>query len=234
MRTMPNDQDPSANGVPLSKKTLKMRRYRQNVRADEKRLVAAKEKDRLRKKQDRALTRDQLKQNPRMLKIAREKKRVAQQQYREKAKRKKEEMKYIQGVEPRTRTPKSVEKKLVTEQKKKAVLTTQNWRMKIKLQDKIKSSHSTCPSPFSSRWSAYRKRKQVEKNMPATPAKKAAIIERLVASPRTHRILEEKGTILSNRVKQRLQMSDALLHSLKKLVHQRIKNMPEKPSTRLP
>ena len=198
--------------------------------------MAAKEKDRLRKKQDRALTRDQLKQNPCMLKIARERKRVAQQQYREKAKRKKEEMKCIQGVKPRTRTPKSAGKKMVTEQKKKAVLTTQKWRMKIKLQDKIKSSHS---SPFSSRWSAYRKRKQVDKNMPATPAKKAAIIERLVASPRTHRILEEKGTILSNRVKQRLQMSDALLHSLKKSLDQtagtsKNKNMPEKPSTTLP
>ena len=50
MRTRPNEQTPNANEVPVSKKTLKMRQYRQNVKADEKRREAAKEKDRLRKK----------------------------------------------------------------------------------------------------------------------------------------------------------------------------------------
>ena len=41
MRTRPNEQTPSANEVPVSqKKTLKMRRYRQNVKADEKRRAA--------------------------------------------------------------------------------------------------------------------------------------------------------------------------------------------------
>ena len=195
---------------PLSKQAARMRRYRSKVRLDAPRYETAKAKDRERKREERSQKRQELLRDRRQLQVEREKKRVAQQKYRERLKEKKLE-KY-RSQKKKTHTEKQLEK-YKKEKRKVSVLRAQKWRMRICLSGGAKGQQSKS-SPFPSRWSEYRQVKKVKEALPATPTKKAHVLAKLTRSPRTHQILVEKGLSLSETVKKKLDMSDAIIDSL--------------------
>ena len=55
---------------------------------------------------------------------------------------------------------------------------------------------------------------KVKTSLPKTPKKKANIIATLSKSPRTGKILEKRGHVLSPEVQQKLKISDALTKSV--------------------
>lgn len=95
----------------------------------------------------------------------------------------------------------------------KAVLKVQRRRLLVKI-GATTPAEKTSTDGFTSRWSEYRSHRRVESNMPRTPEKKAAIIERLAKSPRTRKILQEKNLLSFPSSKKKLRMTDAILESL--------------------
>jgi hypothetical protein len=67
---------------------------------------------------------------------------------------------------------KMAEEDVEKNRKKKAVMKTQMWRMKINMANEKNETESPSREPFSRRWSEFRAKKKVEQAMPATPAKK--------------------------------------------------------------
>ena len=202
-----------------------MRRYRHNVKSDHERYELAKAKDKERKR----VARDDQKNKGKtavQLQNDREKSRLAKQRYREMKRKEKQQL----NATERTRTPnisrtkkteiaasKKFEEKLKHQQKKMSVLKSTMWRMRIALgkgNETTSISNDTYRSPFTSRWSRYRKEKAVESAMPNTPDQKAAIIQKMSQSPRTKAILVKKGAILSTGVQKKLKVADAILQSL--------------------
>ena len=70
---------------------------------------------------------------------------------------------------------------------------------------------------FKSTWARYRTVQRVKEVLPKTPPKRAVIINELANSPSCKNILEEEGSIMTPQIKQKLQMGDHLLSSLKGL-----------------
>lgn len=210
-----------------SKKTLKMRRYRQNVKADRTRNMEAKAKDRERKRIEREKKRAELQKDPRKVEIEKARKSEENKKYYGRTKKTANKPK-AKGALSKRRERYQQQKALQNTKKQKkelASLRTRNWRLRVHLNmDEAKSSpaaeqapetEATTP-PYTSRWSKHRAVKKARKSFPKSPRKKAEIIENLASSPATKKILERKGALLSLHAKRQLQIGTSLIEKLKK------------------
>ena len=66
---------------------------------------------------------------------------------------------------------------------------------------------------FSSSSTAKRAVKRAKDSLPATPRRKAVIIQKLAESPSCREILEKKGAVLTDRAKNKLEMGEALMQT---------------------
>lgn len=105
----------------------------------------------------------------------------------------------------------SSEKKSTEKKKKMAVLRTQAWRMRVKMSKKTDENKN----PFSSRSKQYRSVKKVKNALPDTPNRKSNVIEKLIESTQTRQCLEEKGLILTQKARKKLNMGSVVLKSIK-------------------
>ena len=85
--------------------------------------------------------------------------------------------------------------------KKQEVMRVQKGGLKVKLKE-VKGPNNTASTStdkehksFPSRMGEYRAVKRIEKELPKTPRKQARVIQRLLESPRSRQILEQKGTV---------------------------------------
>lgn len=76
-------------------------------------------------------------------------------------------------------------------------------------------STPTTSDEFSSYWSERRAVKRATKAIPMTPIKKAKVIEKLSQSPRTSKILEARGILMTSRNMENLKLGAAMLSRLK-------------------
>ena len=210
----------------IKKNTLKKRRQRANIRSDLDRLEEYRRKDRERKRQNRNQKKQLLKSHPRLLQVAREKKKLEMRVYREKKKvAEAEEVNSDtrRSIAAKTREAKKkektrkakdrLEKKLEKVEKRKAVLQTQSWRMRIKLGNG-KEQEDRGAQPFASPSSEKRAVRKARKTMPPTPQRKARVLQKLVDSPRTLEILKKRGVILSKKTRRTLELGEEVLDSL--------------------
>lgn len=247
-------------------KTLIMQRYRQKVKQNLDQYEQSKAQDRDRKRQERAVKKEKLARNPRQLSEAREKQKLRMQAYR-KSKREAEasqkesnadESVSVRSAAGKRTSSKVTERKkkheqrkqkarkdqLVKERKKLAVLNTQKWRLRVKLNAALSQdeAHDVTPSsdtaaavnhpadtaspstgpvheltstPFSSRSTEKRALSKVRSTLPSTPMKRAYIIEKLVSSPRSSQILAKKNIILTSRNRRVLQMGTHITENIK-------------------
>ena len=79
----------------------------------------------------------------------------------------------------------------------------------------MKEQSATEKSGFHSYWSQWRAVKKAKDSLPKTPEKKARIIERLSTSPRTSRILEDRGILLTPEVRKGFQVGRAVMSRLR-------------------
>ena len=144
------------NNNNLGKKTRKMRRYRKNIKEDPERYEATKQKDRLRKQKEREQLRKVKQKDKAVAEELKRQKREQQRRFRAKqraknSKQKRESTNY-------RKTSSDLKEKLKAcqnvNEKKKAVLRTQMWRMRIKMKDNNRTEKIT--SPFHSRTTEYR------------------------------------------------------------------------------
>ena len=75
-------------------------------------------------------------------------------------------------------------------------------------------------SPFSTRWSERRASKKVQKALPQTPKKRAHLVQKLIDSPHTTKLLTQKGCIMSKQLAKRLKLGEVVLQSLHLQVQQ--------------
>ena len=97
-------------------------------------------------------------------------------------------------------------------QKQKAVLRTQRWRMRIKMKD-ISNTEAAITSPFSSRTTEYRAIQRAKLCLPLTPEKRAHVVEKLTESPSVNPVLEDKGAVVSKRRKKELGIGEKVLRN---------------------
>ena len=74
--------------------------------------------------------------------------------------------------------------------------------------------------PFSTCWSERRASKKVQKALPQTPKKRAHLVQKLIDSPRTTKLLTQIGCIMSKQLAKRLKLGKEVLQSLHLQVQQ--------------
>ena len=231
----PQNADSQSSSV--SKKTLKMRRYRLNVALDPERHELAKQRDRERKKTEREEKKKRLAKNP--LKQAEEKSKKSQQNraYYCKVKEKKKKMTKKKSEKSGKRSggetlkkEKQMKQKHDSQQKKENVMKVQNWRLRVALRKGTQECTTTadCAEPsadptlasssstqFGSRWTKYRAVKKARSCLPKSPRKRAEIVEKLAESPASRKRLEDKGFLMPKDLKRKLELGTSVVKSLK-------------------
>ncbi|CAC5424533.1 unnamed protein product [Mytilus coruscus] len=119
---------------------------------------------------------------------------------------------------------------LENEINKRAVLRTQNWRLKIKLTETELDNSSnnkrtadeddddTISPPGSSRSSEWRSTKKAKAAMPETPRRKSRVLTKLINSPRTRKELEKKGVVHSKHVVRQLEVGKAVMNTISNII----------------
>ena len=204
-----------------TKASEKVDKWRKKMRMDPDNHERMKAKDRERKRQKRKEAREKALNDQRQLEELRKRKREEVQKYRAKKRGKKND-----------KNTKAESLKQNKAKRELSVKRTQLWRMKIKLKEgeyQDKESHTfeeastsgTCTpkqksSSFSSKWSKNRTIKKVKNSLPNSPRKKAEVLEKLLDSPRTSKVLEQRGAnLLTKQQRKRLQMSTDLASAIK-------------------
>ncbi|XP_077869847.1 uncharacterized protein LOC144362389 [Saccoglossus kowalevskii] len=195
---------------------MRMRRYREKLKNKRKEKYQEMLKhDRERKKLARIHEKVARQKNKGKLLKVRETWRISKQKYRE----------TIKGKRNSSATQKKKNKKdgmSDREKRKIAVLRTQSWRLRVKLQEKKSIGNEKTPknmkkrtSPFSSRTTEFRAVKKVKSSLPKTPSRRSRVIEKLVQSPNTRKILEEEGLLLNKSACRQLKLGLAVMNSVK-------------------
>lgn len=111
------------------------------------------------------------------------------------------------------RTRKRMERELVKSQKIIRAEKSRNYRLRLKLRgeqllNSTPSSNHSSPEccPFKSRSAEYRASRKVRQALPTTPIKKAHLIDNLINSPTTSKILCSRGRILNKNMVRRIKM----------------------------
>ena len=201
----------------VGRKTVKMRRYRQNVKNDPERYEKMKLKDKERKRKEREQLKKARRSDQAVADEIKRQKREQQQRFRSKLKAKESKKKAKQSnnsAKMNDLMEKLKESKKLLKQKQ-AVLRTQMWRMKIKLKTTEKETKDTCTSPYQSRTTEYRAVQKAKQCLPMTREKRAQIIERLIDSPTLSAELERKGAIMGKAVKKQLRIGENVIKNLK-------------------
>lgn len=212
----------------LSKNTLKKRRQRANLKTDPNRLAAHHAKDAERKCQQRKAVKAHLEQHPRLMAASKLKKKLEMREYRRKKMATKEtedtELESKRSTAAKEREAKKKDRKrkaaeqltnkLASAEKKKA---TQSWRLKVKLKDP-RPEQDRNAEPFASSSSEIRAVRKARGTLPETPRRKARVLQKLINSPATGKILQEKGVTLSKKTRRSLEMGEEVIHSLKEQI----------------
>ena len=98
--------------------------------------------------------------------------------------------------------------------RKKAVFCTQAWRLRIQLQGTSSEQEELPSSSFSSYHAEYRATRRAKESLPITPQKKAKIIENIL-TPKTAKVLENKGLIQSPDAKKTLELGETVMDTMK-------------------
>ena len=237
------------NNVIVSKKCMKMRRYRENVKKDPARLEKYREKDRERKRKKRAEQRQKIVNGNRELQERKRRDvRKYMKKYRAKAKGRKAENTSIPDIE-RTKIQ-ELQKVIHSQSTKLATKRTQNWRLRVKLASKIYAlpedtennevteeigdsgdrsetvlsekdeqtaqTKKDTSSPGYSKATIYRHVKKIKDDLPKTPEKKAAIVEKLINSPTTSKILECQGNLITEKKKKKIEFAERVIDEVSK------------------
>ena len=180
------------------------------------------EKERLWQQKIRKEKKQFLKKHPMKAKEEREKKKLKQKELRRK---KKEENGTLEVTTPkqkasteRERRQRDRERKMKAKEeiakKKRAVLKTQIWRMRINLQGEKSDNRDNMDGDAFPSSTEKRTVRKVKRSLPKTPSKRAKIVETLTKSPSTKALLERKGAILSEKSRRTLDMGGALLDAM--------------------
>ena len=207
----------------LNKKTEAQRRWREKIKQNEAKHEEAKRKDRERKKLRRMELKKQMKADKRLEKSVREKKKLEMRKYRAKKVEPKNEgqdnnewedeevidtcvrdissNRKLQSSNRKWKTLQRENERVKTMNKRMAVITTQKWRMKIKMQSKNKDEEETDTIPmFKCRQTEYRAVKRARQNLPVSPKKRAAILKKLAESPTTNKLLAKQNILILKHV----------------------------------
>lgn len=230
------EQQPKTN-----KKTEAQRRWREKIKSNEAKHEEAKQKDRERKKAKRNELSQQVKKDKRLLLSVREKKKIEMRKYRAKKKQSSKEnmtdddewvdevpvrsnsvetkkggTKRMQKKATRQRKKSEREKRRIDVlKKKKAIITTQKWRMRIKLLErKDDAVESTNQEPFKCRQTKFRAVKRAKQSLPQTPMRRASIVKKLTESPSTNKILAGQNVLLTPAATKNLRLGETALESL--------------------
>ena len=204
----------------VSKKCQKMRRYRQNVKSDPERLERMRAKDRERKREQREKLKEAIRSGNRKLEdTLRTKNTEYVRKYRKNKKLKQKEQK------PAANKEKVLPKSYINMKKEIAKLRTQKWKMKIKLArmtDEISSDAAEGSSEVNSpdalkgtelsRWTIYRRTKQMKESLPKMPEKRISITEKIINSPTTSSLLTAKGKIVTGQAKKKSELAETVVN----------------------
>ncbi len=234
--------------MPLTK-TERMQRYRAKLKEDPERCQAALEYDKKRKQKERTQKKAASMTNKKILEEMRQKKREEMRRYRKKkreqqqvtnrdslpttskqlAAKKREVKKKDRARKQNENTAKRQQRQCEEQRRKLAVQRTQLWRIRVKLlENKTSPVHASGPdseneqpiSPFGSPSSEKRATRKAKESLPRTPMKRARVVEKLMNSPRTSKILSEKGSLPNPDAKRDLKLGRALLNSMRDTVSQ--------------
>ncbi len=115
-----------------------------------------------------------------------------------------------------------VQEKLKQAERKKAVLRTQAWRLRVNLKNTSTPQYaSTADLGMQGPKSTERRKlSRLKKTLPQTPLKKAWMIERISESPRTAQILEGRGVLLTPASRLNLKRSEGILGTIRQRLFQ--------------
>ena len=208
---------------------IRTRKYREGLRQNSTKLAEIREKDRIRKKQERLQAKQLASHNKSLLDEKRRKKREEMQRYRAKKKTESENSSKNpirtqsmnlakQKAKKKALNASNYISKQTKEAKKKTkVLNTKAWRLRIQLQrtsSKEEEQQELPSSSFSSYHAEYRATKRAKTSLPMTPEKKAKVIENIL-TPKTAKVLENRGLIQSPEARKTLQLGEKVMDTLK-------------------
>ena len=204
-------------------------KQREKTRSDQAKLDQVRSADRERKEKERKKRMEMIKENPELLEEKRRRKREYQRRFREKQQQNAPQVekpnqrqlgakKALQRHKAKhTKTKQRKEKKESEEKRKSEVLRVQNYRLRIKLKDPEenmeKQNVNTDSQAFPSRSTECRVMKRITSVMPRTPKKKARLVEKIIDSPQTKQILQQKGMIATDDLRQKAEIGENIIKS---------------------